>query len=244
MRDCGIRMKHDASPPPGGSASFCCLAASTTQAWTFRRDGFARPCAATPQLGGHRSRAAGSLFCQIEPADERPVFGPAAAERTVANPPISVSPAPECVVEFRGADHRVRATATGREPAGPTSRGSIAASPPRLDSQFISAESTKAAPSNVALLSKRQRTSVPVSRAGVAVRQHFRRSLHGAGGAAQVEPAKRSRARRIDAPPGRRRKAAGEIPGRRTTTPPAGIDTADLHGADPRPPDWTCASPR
>jgi hypothetical protein len=49
----------------------------------------------------------------------------------------------------------------------------------------------------------------------------------GAGGPAQVGPAKRSRTRRADAPPGRRRKVAGEIPGRRTTTPPAGIDTAD-----------------
>ena len=67
MRDCGIRMKHGSSPPPGGSASFCCLAASTTQAWTFRRDGFARPCAATPQLGVHRSRAAGSFFGQLQP---------------------------------------------------------------------------------------------------------------------------------------------------------------------------------
>jgi hypothetical protein len=34
----------------------------------------------------------------------------------------------------------------------------------------------------------------------------------GAGGPAQVGPAKRSRTRRVDAPPGRRRKAAGEIP--------------------------------
>jgi hypothetical protein len=67
MRDCGIRMKHGSSPPPGGSASFCYLAASTTQAWTFRRDRFARPCAATPQLRVHRSRAAGSFFGQLQP---------------------------------------------------------------------------------------------------------------------------------------------------------------------------------
>ena len=98
-------------------------------------------------------------------------------------PPNSVSPAPECVVDFRGADHRVRATVTGPESAGPASRGSIAASPSRLGSQFISTESTKAAHTNVALLSKRQSTSVPASGVGVAVRQRFRRSLHGAGSA-------------------------------------------------------------
>ena len=63
--DCGTRTTHASSPPPVESASSCCLAASTTQALTFRRDGFAGTCAATPQLGGHRSRAAGSFFGHI-----------------------------------------------------------------------------------------------------------------------------------------------------------------------------------
>jgi len=65
IRDCGTRTTHASSPPPVESASSRCLAASTTQALTFRRDGFAGTCAATPQLGGHRSRAAGSFFGQI-----------------------------------------------------------------------------------------------------------------------------------------------------------------------------------
>ena len=65
--------------------------------------------------------------------------------------------------------------------------------PQDLDSQFISAASTKAARTNVALLGMRWRASVPASSAEVAVRLHFRRSPHGAGGAAQVGPAKRSR---------------------------------------------------
>ena len=33
------------------------------------------------------SRAADSFFGQIEPPDERPIFGPAGAERTVSYPP-------------------------------------------------------------------------------------------------------------------------------------------------------------
>ncbi len=72
IRDCGIRTTHASSPPPVESASSCCLAASTTQASTFRRDGFARTCAATPQLGGHRSRAAGSFFAQIRSVGSAP----------------------------------------------------------------------------------------------------------------------------------------------------------------------------
>jgi hypothetical protein len=68
IRDCGSRMTHASSPPHVESASFPCLAAFTMRAWTFRRDGFARTCAATPQLGGHRSRAAGSFIGQLRPA--------------------------------------------------------------------------------------------------------------------------------------------------------------------------------